>query len=315
MINERLILYIETAAMITIFQSGFRKTRSTIDHLVRLETFIREGFIKKEHVVSIFFDLEKAYDTTWKYGILSDLHQMGLRGRLPIFIENFLADRCFRVRVGTTLSDAFDQEQGVPQGSILSVTLFIIKINSIISCIRPGTDCSLFVDDFNICYRSKNMASIERQLQQHLNRIQSWADENGFNISSTKTVCVHFCQKWGPHPDPELYIKQARIPVVEETKFLGLIFDRKLSFIPHIKYVKKRCLKALDLLRVVAHTDWGADRTILLQLYGALVRSKLDYGCMIYGSARPSYIKMLEPIQNQGLRLCLGAFQTPPAGK
>ena len=135
MINERLIWYIETAAMITIFQSGFRKTRSTIDHLVRLETFIREGFIKQEHVVSIFFDLEKAYDTTWKYGILSDLHQMGLRGRLPIFIDNFLSDRCFRVRVGTSLSDSFDQEQGVLQGSILSVTLFIIKINTIVSCV------------------------------------------------------------------------------------------------------------------------------------------------------------------------------------
>ncbi len=55
-----------------------------------METFIREGFIKKEHVVSVFSDLEKAYDTTWKYGIMRDLHELGFPGKLPTFIENFL---------------------------------------------------------------------------------------------------------------------------------------------------------------------------------------------------------------------------------
>ena len=74
--------------------------------------------------MSIFFDLEKAYDTTWKYGILKDLHEAGLRGRMPVFISKFLDNRNFRVRIGSTFSDSFEQEMGVPQGSILSVTLF-----------------------------------------------------------------------------------------------------------------------------------------------------------------------------------------------
>ena len=59
-------------------------------------------------------------------------------------------------------------------------------------------------------------------------------------------------------------------------------------------------------------TTWGADRTTLLKLYWALVRSKLDYGCIIYGSARKSNLQMLDPIHNQGLRLILGAFRTFP---
>ena len=57
--------------------------------------------LKKEHVVAVFFDLEKAYDTTWRYGILKDIHKLGLRGRLPTFIENYLADRTMQVRVGS----------------------------------------------------------------------------------------------------------------------------------------------------------------------------------------------------------------------
>ena len=106
MTNERLVWYLETNNIITEFQSGFRHQRSTNDHLVRLETFVHEAFITKEHLVAVFFDLEKAYDTTWKYGIMNDLHEIGLKGRLPIFVKNFLSNRELKVRVCSTLSEA-----------------------------------------------------------------------------------------------------------------------------------------------------------------------------------------------------------------
>ena len=132
MINKRLTWFLESNNHISRFQSGFRSDRSTTDNLVRLETFTRDAFIKKEHVVAAFFDLEKAYDTTWRYGILKDIYKLELRGRLPTFIENFLADRTMQVRVGSSMSDYYDQEQGVPQGGFLSTTLFSIKINDIV---------------------------------------------------------------------------------------------------------------------------------------------------------------------------------------
>ena len=312
MINTRLIWFLESNGLITNFQCGFRSKRSTVDHLVRLETFVREAFIKKEHLTAVFFDLEKAYDTTWKYGIMRDLSDFGLKGRLPIFIDNFLSNRNFKVRVGTTLSGLQGQEEGVPQGSILSVTLFSIKINNIVKALNPGVDCSLYVDDFLICYRSKHIHTIERQLQQCLNKIQKWALENGFKFSKTKTQCMHFCQLRGLHNDPVLKLDGVEIPVVDQYKFLGIIFDRKLSFIPHINHLKAKCQKALQLLRVVAHTDWGADKLTLLKLYRSLVRSKLDYGCFIYGSARKSYLRCLDSIHHLGLRLALGALRTSP---
>ena len=237
----------------------------------------------------LFFDLEKAYDTTWRYGILKDIHKLGLRGRLPTFIENFLAGCTMQVRVGSSLSDYYVQEQGVPQGGVLSSTLFSIKINDIVKCLGNLTDCSLYVDDFCICYRSKSMATVERQLQQNLKKIENLATSNGFKFSKSNTQCVHFCQLRKQHDDPILHLYGSPIPVVEESKFLGILFDRKLSFIPHIKYLKAKCLKALNL----SHISWGADQTTLLKLYRSLVRSKLDYGCIIYGSARKSFYKCL----------------------
>ena len=85
------------------------------------------------------------------------------------------------------LSDLYDQEQGVPQGAILSTILFNVKLNDIIKCLAYKTDDSLYVDDFCICFRSKNMHTIERHLQQCLNRIEDWAARNGFKFSKSKT--------------------------------------------------------------------------------------------------------------------------------
>ena len=74
-------------------------------------------------------------------------------GRLPLLIQNLLSERKFRVRVGTSLSDFYDREIGVPQGIILSVTLCIVKINSITNYIRVGADKSLFVDDSGVSFQ------------------------------------------------------------------------------------------------------------------------------------------------------------------
>ena len=313
LVNKRLMWYLETTKSLSNLQCGFRKTRSTTDHLVRLETFIREAFIRKEHITAVFFDLEKAFDTTWKYGILKDLHELGLRGNLPIFIENFIKHRSFQIKVGSELSDPMTQEEGVPQGSILSPILFEIKINSITKTLQRNIDSSLYVDDFLICYKTKGkIDTAERQIQLQLNKLETWANENGFKFSPSKTVAVHFCQKRSCIRNPELKIYNETIPVKNEARFLGVIFDKKLSFLPHIKTLKTRCQTALNALKVFSNPEWGGDSDILLQLYRSMVRSKLDYACQIYGSARKSYIKMLNPIQNQGLRLALGAFRTSP---
>ena len=156
------------------------------------------------------------------------------------------------------------------------------------------------------------MIAIERQLQHCINSIQSWADENGFQFAKSKTVCMHFSNQklysCGRTLSEALWYSY--LPVVTETQFLGLVFDRKLTIAAHIKYLKDRCLKALNLLCVVARKDWGADNATLLKLYRTLVGSKLDFGCLVYWSAGPSALESLDRVQNAALRTCLGAFRT-----
>jgi len=139
----------------------------------------------------------------------------------------------------------------------------------------------------------------------------------GFKFSPSKTVCIHFC-KLGVHklhPDPILLLNGTPIPVVEETKFLGVIFDRKLSFIPHIKHLKDKCTKAVNLLRVLAHTSWGRQTKTRYSICTDLSYDPILIMAAIFMDlhARGSYLRMLDPIQNHALRLCLGAFRKSPA--
>ncbi|GFT11918.1 probable RNA-directed DNA polymerase from transposon X-element [Trichonephila clavipes] len=249
---------------------------------------------------------------SWRYGILRDLYAMDIRGNLPVFIKNFLNHRSFQVRLLSFYSNIFIQEQGVPQGSVLSVLLFIIKINSITHHINQGIQCSLYVDDVQISYSSKFLNVAQRHIQTTINNFTKWAEQNGFDFSAEKTVSVVFTRKRGVFPNPELFIGRSIIQVVNEVKFLGLIFDQSLRFHRHLKDLKIRSANALNILKVLANTHWGADRTSLLRLYRALIRSKLDYGSVVYSSACKSLLKILDPVHHQALRLCLGAFRTSP---
>ena len=99
--------------------------------------------------------------------------------------------------------------------------------------IPRGVTCSMYVDDLLVCYSGKNMATIERQLKLCLNKIHNWSVANGFKFSKSKTVCMHFCHLRTVHPDPSLTMDGDPMKVVKETRFLGLVFDTKLSFLPH----------------------------------------------------------------------------------
>ena len=146
------------------------------------------------------------------------------------------------------------------------------------------------------------MAIIERRLQGCLDKLVTCADENGFKFSPTKTLCVHFCNKKCIQSKPNLKLYGQQLPVEEQVKFIGLFFN----------YMKDKCREALQLLRVISSKDWGGDQTTLLRIYRSHIRSKLDYGCIVYESERRSYLAVLDPIGNHGLRLYSGAFRTLP---
>lgn len=185
--------------------------------------------------------------------------------------------------MGSTLSDLENQEEGIPQGVYCSSHCSLLKLTISWSVSIP-IDCSLYIDDFVICHKFTNMYTIERQLQLNLNKINKWVTDNGFRFSKTKTKCVHYCSLRKMHNDPVLKLEASEIPIVNKYKFLSIIYDKKLSVIPHIKYLKNKCTRAQELLKVVANGEWGDDWQTLLKLYRTLIWSQLDYSSLVYRS-------------------------------
>ena len=311
MINQRLVWYLESRGYLSPSQYGYRKMRSTLDPLTILDADIGKAFAANEYITAIFFDLEKAYDTAWRYHILEELHSAKLKGHLPIAIQNFLSGREFKVKVNGVTSETFPQHEGVPQGSVLSTTLFILAINELVRQLPSKVQCSLYVDDFAIWVVYCKVHEGQQILQEAINHITVWIDAHGFTISATKTVAITFTKK-RQVPNLNLVLNNRPVRFVTNTKFLGMYIDQRMSWKWHINYLRDKCNKVVFLLRKLSHTKWGSDRTTLLYLHKTLVLSVLDYGSHLYASASKSTLKKLDPIHNIGLRLATGAFKSSP---
>ena len=313
-LNRRLVRYLESRGLIDKNQSGFRRGRSTTDCLAALATEAHNAFRKNQYLVCMFFDLEKAYDTCWKHLIMKQLHKFGLRGNLPTIIQDFLTNRKFRVKVSDKLSDTFEQEMGVPQGGVLSCTLFSIAINTVVEVIKGLTTYSLYVDDKRIAYAHSSPEICQKRIQQTLDALHRWSLSTGFRFSLDKTewMVFHRTQKPILPGQIQFNLDGKRLKEVITKKFLGLIFDRMLQWKDQIASLKGRCTKALNIIQVISRRNRNTDSKVLLRIYRALIRSKIDYACQVYGTAPPSYLLSLDPVHNKGIRLCLGAYRTSP---
>ena len=312
MINSRLMWLLESKSLLSPSQFGFRRARSTADPLARLHTCISSAFARTESVLAVFFDLEKAYDTSWRYHILHQVSCAGITGNMGVFLQNFLRDRSFRVRVASSYSPSFRLHEGVPQGSVLSTTLFLLAINNIVSVLPSGVRSSLYVDDFAIYASGVPSPSFFTLLQSAVSAVSSWATEHGFRFSVAKSFSIFFSHSRTVRPPP-LLLYGTPIEYRMSGKFLGMTFDSRLTWKQHILSVKDTALRRLRLLQSLSRLSWGADRKTLLHLHTVLILSLLDYGCHVYSSASPSLLSLLDPVHHLGLRLALGAFRSSPA--
>ncbi|GBM97932.1 hypothetical protein AVEN_228358-1 [Araneus ventricosus] len=142
--------------------------------------------------------------------------------------------------------------------------------------------------------------------------MQLIAYKNGFTLSTSKTAAVHFCRNRNLHLDPEIKLHGHSIPLLNEIRFLGVIFDKKLNFLRHVIALREKCERSLNILRVSSTTAWGADRASMMRIYRAIILSKIDYGSVIYGSSRKTVLQRLDPVHHTALRICSGAFRTSP---
>lgn len=306
MVNKRILWFLESKRILNPIQSGFRKGRRTIDHLVRLESSINTGFASKASTVAVFLDIQKAYDMVWRKGVIIKMKKMGLTGKVVRWVNNFLTDRVIQVKINGLLSDKLIVENGVPQGSVISPLLFNIAVSDIPDQVSD-VKISQYADDIAIWKTHKNIPFAIQKVQKSLNKIIAWCNQWGFQLSVPKTVAMLFSKK----RSKPMHLKMNDSVVVfqKSTKFLGLFFDEKLSWCTHFHYIIDRCKPRINLLRCIAGSSWGADGPTLLRIYKSLIRPILEYGCEAFDSASDSLKANLDSIQYKALKICTGAIK------
>ena len=311
-INERLIAtrlnwFMERNKLFNPNQSGFRKNRRCLDQLMRLQSNIKDSLNHKLHTVGIFQDFSKAFDMLWTEVLLHKMIKLNIGGNMFEWIKNFVTNRTFQVKIGNSLSNSHELENGTPQGSVISPILFLIMINDLPTMTR-GVQQAVFADDTAMWNNGKNLQDIIHDVQKNLDDVRKWCLQWGFILSKEKTVAVIFsrCDK---QTDFKLSIDEVEIKWSKQIKFLGLIFDDTLTWNAHVNYVVDRCKPRLNLMRCISGTSWDADKKSLLHIYQALIRSIIDYGCEAYHSASPSILAKIDRVQSYALRICCGAMK------
>ena len=137
-----------------------------------------------------FFDMRKACDTKWRFGLLETLLDIGLPGSLACTIQSYLANRIFRTKIGTALSSVHSFDQGVPKEGVLSCTLFSLTISVILQSVPEAVKAALYVDDLLIYSCGTFVPGLGRRIQLS-NWVSTWASTWGFIFSSHQHLILY----------------------------------------------------------------------------------------------------------------------------
>ena len=198
---------------------------------------------------ALFIDLSKAFDLINHSMLKIKLSNVGIRGQALDWFVNYLSNRTQFVTINGTLSESMDLSLGVPQGSVLGPLLFIIFINDLPTIIKR-CKVVMYAGDTALFIANRDRKVIEAVLQNELNIINNWFTDNELFVNCTKTKVMIFGskQRFVRIDNPVLSLSGTSLELIYFVKYLGLLFDRAMTWHDHINAVASNVSKRLGLL-------------------------------------------------------------------
>ena len=187
-IAVRLVGFLDDFSVLNPDQFGFRRGLSTSDALLDYMEFLYKNIDEKKHVISVFIDFSKAFDTVKHDILLSKLEMYGIRGVANDWFRSYLTGRSQRVRVGSCISEEKLIINGVPQGSVLGPILFLLYVNELPN-IFPELKATLFADDTTLSAAQADIGNLVRTIDVGLDKFTAWAFANRLALNAQKNQC------------------------------------------------------------------------------------------------------------------------------
>lgn len=295
-------------------QFGFRAKLSTADAVHHLTDFVSQEIGKGEQVMGIFLDLAKAFDTVSIPILLNKLDALGVRGKQLKLFASYLDERFQCVKIeGVVSDDQINTPFGVPQGSILGPTLFLIYINDLCNLNLEQGKIISYADDTALIFTAPNSRLLLEYAQKGFNIVNNWLRNNLLTLNADKTKFINFSlrssyqsintQSLFAHQCQNPSVDKCRCPEIEGAscvKYLGIILDNTLSFRPHIDLLVNRLRK---LIYVFKKLRYIADPNLIKQVYLALAQSIIQYCITSWGGAQKTILLPLERAQRAILKV------------
>ena len=289
--------------LISSCQWGFLSRRSTGTALLKVTTDWMQTLDKQESIMTVFFDLRKAFDSVPHQPLIEKLQAVQLNPYICQWIHNYLFQRQQRVVLNGVSSSWLPVISGVPQGSVLGPLLFILYINDI--CNQPWssrTKLNLYADDMTL-YKPMKRAQDFMDFQDDINLVVDFVASILLKLNSAKTKYMYMSRKRNSAVLHVPTVSNVQLERVEQFRYLGVIVSSDLSWSPQIQAIVCRGKRMLG--SIYRKYYKFSHPATMLKLYIAFVRPILEYVSFVWAPHKLKDMEMLERVQHFALKISL----------
>lgn len=315
MINERMAWLAEKENWFDNDQNGFRKGKSCIDNLVDMISEIKINRDMNLNTVAAFLDVKSVYDNV-RTDLMTDiLVEKKCPSKITNYIDTWMRNRKNHSKfiIQEDKEESRVVNKGLPQGGVLSSTLYNIYTSEITKNIGKKVRVVQYTDDIALYVTEKGLKDCKREIEKTVNKIEERLCNLGLDIELTKSNIIVFNNKKEKRKNTLICrIKGERSGNVRSAKFLGIIIDSKLKFDKQMHPVQNKVDKAINIVRFLCRISWGMEVSTALMIYKSYIRSIIEYGLFIYYPREGKGREKMEKMQNKGIISPMGYRNSTP---